>query len=107
MISSLCDGLWHLFTVGEGRLEPVGIELKANRGGLGQEAERRKRQAQREKFLEQQHVKKMKMARAMQDSYRDTKISEQRQRRMQKYLGQSQRVCEQLDHNQVDIVWVM
>ena len=77
--------------------------MKVNRGGLGQEVERRKREAQRQKFLEQQHAKKMKMAQAMQDSYMDIKINEQRQRRMEKYLRQSQRVCEQLDHAQVRV----
>ncbi|XP_067941869.1 G patch domain-containing protein 11-like [Watersipora subatra] len=85
---------------GEGRLEPVGIELKSNRGGLGQEAERRKREAQREKFLEQQHIKKMKMAQEMQSNYRSIKINEQRQRRAEKHLRESQRVCEHLDHTQ-------
>lgn len=87
--------------LGKGRLEPVGIELKVNRGGLGQEAEKRKREQQLQLFREQQYAKRVKMAQALQESYRDTKISEQRQKRVEKYLRDSRRVCEQLDHAQV------
>ena len=43
----------------------------------------------------------MKMAQAMQDNYRNVKINEQKQKRMEKYLRDSQKVCEQLDQAQV------
>ena len=43
----------------------------------------------------------MKMAQAMQDNYRNVKINEQKQKRVEKYLRDSQKVCEQLDQAQV------
>ena len=41
------------------------------------------------------------MAQAMQDNYRNVKINEQKQKRVEKYLRDSQKVCEQLDQAQV------
>lgn len=87
--------------VGEGRTEPVGIELKSNRSGLGQEAEKRKRDEQRRLDTERRYEKRIKAAQALQNSYRDTKISEQKQRRLEKHLRESQKVCEQLDTSHV------
>lgn len=44
------------------------------------------------------------MAQAMQENYRDSKISEQKKKRTEKYLRDSQKVCEQLDHSQVCLI---
>ncbi|KAF6040210.1 GPATCH11 [Bugula neritina] len=84
---------------GEGRREPVGIELKVNRGGLGQEAERRKRAKELEVFRHQQSLKRKKLEQEAQHNFRENKMSEQKQRSILKYLKQSQQVCEQLDEN--------
>jgi len=90
--------------LGQGRLEPIGIELKSNRGGLGKEAEEKKRKAERQHQLEVQHKKRLRQALEIQKTFRQTKVSEQRVKQLEKFLRQSQKVCEQLDSQKVRLV---
>lgn len=97
----------NLLFLGEGRLEPVGIELKSNRSGLGKEAEKRRHEEQKRIETERRYEKRIKAAQALQSSYRSSKISEQRQKRLEKHLRDSQKVCEQLDTSNVSIAIIL
>ncbi|XP_069116546.1 G patch domain-containing protein 11-like [Argopecten irradians] len=87
---------------GEGRSEPVPIELKAGRGGLGRETEAKRKKAQEVAFRAMVSHKKQKLELRQKQhfmSHLSNRFSEQQAERD---LYKSQKVCEQLD-SQMDI----
>lgn len=73
------------------------MEIKTGRGGLGQEADKKRKQ-------EEIQVMRAMMARKRQkheEAWRETVRSKLNDREIEKDLIQSQKVCEQLDSEQV------
>ncbi|XP_067241767.1 G patch domain-containing protein 11 isoform X2 [Chanodichthys erythropterus] len=82
---------------GAGRVEPVPLNIKTDRGGIGME-ELKKRKAEEElqnyrrKVQMKQHVEKKSL-----EDFRVRKRTEREERQTQSDLWKSQRACEQLD----------
>lgn len=82
---------------GAGRVEPVGLSIKTDRGGIGME-ELKKRKADEElqnyrrKVQMKQHVEKKSL-----EDFRVRMRTEREERQTQSDLWKSQRACEQLD----------
>ncbi|GLG99271.1 G patch domain-containing protein 11 [Gryllus bimaculatus] len=80
---------------GGGRVDPIRIEVKADRHGLGREA------ALREVAIRKAHLRKQALQRREQltsvDSYRSRLARQQAEKMMEADLFKSQKVCQQLD----------
>jgi len=75
----------------------VGIEIKTGRGGLGEELHRKRRQEERVAMQVVMAKKRMRH----EAEWRNGVISKHAEREQEKDLVQSQRVCRQLDEEQV------
>ncbi len=93
-----------LFYVGSGRAEPVPIELKAGRSGLGHESHMHRKRSAIISARTFANEKKQKIAEQNARHFRSRQQERFEQRRDDIDLYKSQKVCEQLDSNQVNIV---
>ncbi len=81
----------------EGRTEPIAVEVKTGRGGLG-EAQARKRQAQEMAAMRAaMYQKRQKHAETQHRDFRSEKSKQMMEKRLAKDLLDSQRVCQSLD----------
>jgi hypothetical protein len=80
-----------------GRTEPVPLDVKTGRSGLGEVSERKRR-------MEEQKAMRAKMAQKRQKHENEWKQNVRAKvvnRELERDLAQSQKVCEQLDSEQV------
>ena len=89
------------FSSGEGRSEPVPIQLPEGRSGLGLVAEKRKRQDQVAAMRQQMLAKRKKNMEYQQRDFRSYHSNKHAEKQLETDLAKSQRVCEQLDMEQV------
>lgn len=82
---------------GEGRTEPVGIHVKKDRGGLGAEADRKRRKEQWISMRANRHQKRQKMESKLKRDFQQRMSSKFTDNKSEKDLYKSQKVCEQLD----------
>nr|XP_023652099.1 G patch domain-containing protein 11 [Paramormyrops kingsleyae] len=87
---------------GAGRVEPIPLNIKTDRGGIGMEAvQKRKAEEKLEQNRQKVRIKQQVEKQSLED-FRLRMRSEREQRQTEGDLRKSQRVCEQLD-NQKDI----
>lgn len=86
------------FIEGNGKLEPVPIEIKSDRVGLGEKTERKRKE------LEQRAMRAVmaQKRRKHESEWRQNVRARFADRETEKDLAQSQKVCEQLDSENVD-----
>ncbi|XP_052767734.1 G patch domain-containing protein 11-like [Mya arenaria] len=82
---------------GEGRKEPVQVELKTGRGGLGREQDQKRKQEQRMVWRKHQSAKKQRMDSERKQTFVKRMNEKIATRNVGKDLYNSQKVCEQLD----------
>lgn len=82
---------------GEGRKEPVGISVKTDRGGLGAEADRKRRKEQWTAMRSARHIKRQKMETKLKQDFQQRMRNKFSDGKAERDLIRSQRVCEQLD----------
>ncbi|XP_041351990.1 G patch domain-containing protein 11-like [Gigantopelta aegis] len=87
---------------GSGRMEPVPIEVKFGRGGLGKEADLKRKQTNRIMMATVRRDKRQKFEVEQHDQFIQRRREVQVDRRTENDLCKSQKVCEQLD-SQKDI----
>ncbi|XP_028846045.1 G patch domain-containing protein 11 [Denticeps clupeoides] len=82
---------------GAGRVEPIPLNIKTDRGGIGME-EKKKRKAEEELEHHRQKVRaKQQMEKRSLEDFRGRKKYEREERQAEGDLRRSQRACEQLD----------
>ena len=86
---------------GTGRVEPVTIEVKLGRGGLGKEADQKRKQTDRVKMAAVRRDKRQKFEVEQRHQFLQRQREVLVDRRTESDLGKSQKVCEQLDSQQV------
>lgn len=87
--------------IGEGRKEPVGISVKTGRGGLGAEADRKRRKEQWTAMRTARHVKRQKIETKLKHDFQQRMSSKFTDSKAERDLFKSQKVCEQLDSEMV------
>ena len=87
--------------LGQGLLEPIPVEIKDNRSGLGHEAHMKQKRVMHSQLIESMKAKKRKEDEVKQEDF----IMRQRERAAERQLladlAESQAVCEQLDREMV------
>ena len=86
---------------GTGRIEPVPITFRTGRGGLGEETERKRRQQEVTSMRVVMIQKRQKREATFRSDYRAERSKMMHERQAESDLYKSQRVCEQLDEEQV------
>ncbi|XP_036430648.1 G patch domain-containing protein 11 [Colossoma macropomum] len=82
---------------GAGRVEPIPLNIKTDRGGIGmEELKKRKAEEELENFRKKVQVKQQMEKKSLED-FRDRKKTEREKRQTEGDLRKSQRACEQLD----------
>ena len=90
-----------MYNLGTGRAEPIPIEVKTGRTGVGHETEKiRKRASQVAMSASRMKYNKI-MEKHHNQQYREQLRSKHQQQEIERDLFNSQRVCEQLDVEQV------
>ncbi|XP_014676304.1 PREDICTED: G patch domain-containing protein 11-like [Priapulus caudatus] len=88
----------------KGRLEPVGIQIKAGRGGLGQETAIKERQVEVETMRASWKGKRKMMDQNLKEEFMKKQRGKLEDRDIERDLKQSQLVCYQLDEREeVDV----
>ncbi|CAL1276517.1 unnamed protein product [Larinioides sclopetarius] len=82
---------------GSGLTEPIKIEVKANRKGLGRDDEIRRRIEQREDRRQKLKVYREQETKALTEEFRERMRSKIDDRRLMSDLKKCQKICEQLD----------
>lgn len=82
---------------GKGRKEPVPVEIKLGRGGLGRDADNKRKQDQILSYREVMKTKRAKYAVEQQKDFRQRMAGMMSEKRIHDDLMKSRRVCEQLD----------
>ncbi|KAK6183673.1 hypothetical protein SNE40_011104 [Patella caerulea] len=82
---------------GTGRAEPVEINLKLGRGGLGQEAEKKRKQNEKVARWTEMNMKRKKMESKNQENFKKQMKDKFVNTEAERDLRKSQKVCEQLD----------
>ncbi|XP_781177.3 G patch domain-containing protein 11 [Strongylocentrotus purpuratus] len=94
---------------GSGRAEPVGIEIKTGRGGLGQEKELKRKQEEMAKMREVMAHKRAKMAVHRKGNFLQQMSERFSEKEVQKDLYNSQKACAHLDHvqglSEPEVIW--
>lgn len=91
----------HFLPEGEGRSEPVTIELKDGRGGLGRATEIKRKQAQAVAFRAMASHKRQKMEHRQKQHFMAHLSNRFSEQQAERDLYKSQKVCEQLDSQMV------
>jgi len=89
--------------LGTGAVEPIPLNVKTCREGLGQESERKRK-------VSEQRAMRMAMARKRQKheaEWKESVRSKVASREAEKDLSQSQKVCEQLDSQLVIVCYII
>ncbi|XP_066536019.1 G patch domain-containing protein 11 isoform X2 [Hoplias malabaricus] len=82
---------------GAGRIEPIPLKVKTDKGGIGmEELKKRKAEEKLENYHRKLQVKKQTEKKSL-DEFRDRKKTEREKRQIEGDLRKSQRACEQLD----------
>ncbi|KAL6486792.1 hypothetical protein MHYP_G00034180 [Metynnis hypsauchen] len=82
---------------GSGQVEPIPLNIKTDRGGIGmEEFKKRKAEEEMESFRKKVQVKQLMEKKSLED-FRDRKKTEREKRQTEGDLRKSQRACEQLD----------
>ncbi|KAL4239817.1 G patch domain-containing protein 11 [Mactra antiquata] len=82
---------------GIGRTEPVPVELKTGRGGLGRDADQKRKKEEQAQFHKHMSAKRHKMDAENKQTFLKRMNEKLRNRDAEKDLYKSQKVCEQLD----------
>ena len=82
---------------GQGRSEPVPIELKDGRGGLGKASEMKRKQEDMDRMRLAMRAKRAKHEKHSQQDFRSRIANQYQDRRAESDLHNSQKVCAQLD----------
>lgn len=86
---------------GEGRSEPVPLEIKSDRGGLGRDSERKRKAEQIQNFRSLLMQKKRKHEETLREDFRTRMTGKKKEQEVERDLHKSQNVCLQLDSEQV------
>jgi len=86
---------------GTGRMEPVPINFRSGRSGLGEDTERKRKQEEMTKWRASMREKRLRKETEYQQDYRLQKSKMMAEKEAEYDLYKSQRVCEQLDEAQV------
>ena len=92
--ADICD-------VGQGRSEPVPVEIKLGRGGLGRDSEMKRKQEHRTEMLRNRAFKRQKMESKHKQDFMHRQNTKFAEKNVEKDLYKSQKVCEQLDSQKV------
>ncbi|VDI81820.1 Hypothetical predicted protein [Mytilus galloprovincialis] len=82
---------------GEGRKEPVGINFRTGRGGLGAEADRKRRKENWTAMRASRHIKRQKMESNLKRDFQQRMSSKFTDGKAERDVIKSQKVCEHLD----------
>ncbi|XP_013397470.2 G patch domain-containing protein 11-like [Lingula anatina] len=82
---------------GDGRANPIPIEVKADRSGLGRSSEMKRKQAESQALQALMLQKRMRQEKEIQGNFRTRMSSKVADRHIESDLHKSQKVCEQLD----------
>lgn len=82
---------------GQGRAEPVSINVKNNREGLGMESERKQRQEEMSQMRAKMMHKRQKVYHQQQSGFQQRMSEKFTEREFETDLAKSQRVCDELD----------
>ena len=86
---------------GEGRTEPVPLNVKLDRTGLGTEALKREQRSKAEKILNDVRSKRVKAMAMQREQFRHEKMSQFYDKRMAGVFANSQKICHNLDSEKV------
>ncbi|KAK2824098.1 hypothetical protein Q5P01_021273 [Channa striata] len=82
---------------GAGRVDPIPLNIKTDRGGIGmEEMKKRKAEEELENYRQKVHAKQQNETKSLQD-FRSRVRTEREERKIEGDLRRSQRACEQLD----------
>ncbi|XP_028983634.1 G patch domain-containing protein 11 [Betta splendens] len=82
---------------GAGRVDPIPLNIKTDRGGIGmEEAKKRKAEEELEHYRQKVRAKQQNETKSLED-FRSRVRTEREERKIEGDLGRSQRACEQLD----------
>ncbi|XP_051936766.1 G patch domain-containing protein 11 isoform X2 [Hippocampus zosterae] len=82
---------------GAGRVDPIPLNIKTDRGGIGmEEAKKRKAEEELEQYRKKVQAKQQNETKSLED-FRSRVRTEREERKIEGDLRRSQRVCEQLD----------
>ncbi|XP_063957942.1 G patch domain-containing protein 11-like [Lytechinus pictus] len=94
---------------GSGRAEPVGIEIKTGRGGLGQESELKRKQEEMAKMREVMVHKRAKMEVYHKGNFLQKMSERFSEKEVEKDLNSSQKACAHLDqaqgYSEPEVIW--
>jgi len=88
---------------GTGRTEPIDVNVKGDRGGLGRDTEVKRKLEETTRQLEDRRWKMVKLMEQKQSTYRSEMSSKMAEKRLFGDLRKSQKVCEQFD-NEVGVL---
>ena len=86
---------------GEGRTEPVPLNVKLDRTGLGTEALQREQKMKAEKMLNEVRGMRAKAMSMQREQFRNDKMSQFYDKRMASVFANSQKICHHLDLERV------
>ena len=89
------------FFKGQGRSEPVPVEIKLGRGGLGRDTEIKRKQEHRIEMSRNRAFKRQKMESKHKQDFMHRQNTKFAEKNVEKDLYKSQKVCEQLDSQSV------
>ncbi|XP_071493926.1 G patch domain-containing protein 11-like [Diadema antillarum] len=85
---------------GTGRAEPIGIEIKTGKGGLGQQTELKRKQAEMERMREVMAQKRVKMEASRKGNFLRHQSDRFLEKEAEHDLYNSQKACAHLDHGE-------
>lgn len=88
-------------STGEGRKEPVGINFRTGRGGLGAEADRKRRKENWTAMRASRQIKRQKMESNLKRDFQQRMSSKFTDGKAERDVIKSQKVCEHLDSEMV------
>lgn len=91
---------------GVGRTEPVSVEVKTGRGGLGQETEQKRKKEERHQMYRNRNAKRQKTEMERKQTFVQRMNDKFSIKNIEKDLYKSQKVCEQLDSQLVSKITV-
>ena len=94
-------------TAGTGRLEPVPIEVKLGRGGLGREVFQKRRNEERLVMRRDRIQKRARHEERYRQDFRKRFSEKMGDRQVEQDLLKSQKVCGELDAQKVCLLWCL
>ena len=91
----------HVSYAGEGRSEPIPLEIKTGRGGLGQDTDLKRKTQEMQRMRDAMAAKRQRVTETLQSDFKCRVTEKMKERETESDLNKSQKVCQHLDIEQV------